>query len=121
VISDVHVVVLGVELAVDGRRVREKRHSGLCGFLCACVVVEGAVGSLHEPVTDLEGLVGEVARLPYSEAAWIAVPVVVWLGNVAHVVDLLARVVLMNIFGLAIDGTLEFITAVLDTPQAASK
>jgi hypothetical protein len=36
-------------------------------------------------------------------------------------VDLLARVVLMNIFGLAIDGTLEFITAVLDTPQAASK
>ena len=78
-VGDVHVAAIGVKLAVDGRRVREEREGGLSSLLRASVVVEAAVGSLYEPVTDLEGLVGEVAGLPDGEAGRIAVPVVVGL------------------------------------------
>lgn len=116
-VRNVHVRVIGIELAVNGSGVGEERELGSNGLLLAGVVVEGGVRCLHEPVSDRELLVGEVTGLPDSETGWVAVPVVVRLGNVAHVVDLLARIVLVNVLGLAIDGTLEVVTTILNSPE----
>jgi hypothetical protein len=60
VVRNVHGARVGIELAVDGRRVREERELGSGSFLFAGIVVESAVGCLHEEVTDIEFLVGEV-------------------------------------------------------------
>jgi hypothetical protein len=117
VVSNVHCARTGVKLAVDRGRVGEQGELGRHGFLVACVVVEGAVGRLHEEVADLEGFVGEVGGLPDGEAGWIAVPVVVGLGHVAHVVDFLAWVVLVHVSGGAVDGALEVVATVLDAPE----
>ena len=81
------------------------------------VVVEGGVGRRNEEVADLEGLVGEVRGLPDGEAGWVAVPVVVGLGDVADVVDLLAWVIVVDVFGLAVHCALEVVAAVFDTPE----
>lgn len=97
VIGNVHVGIVSIELAVDGRGVWHEGELRSSGLLIAGVVAEAAVGCLHKPVSNLEGLVGEVARLPDSEAGRISVPVVIRLGNVTHVVDLFTRVVVMDI------------------------
>ena len=117
VVRDVHGSRISIELAVDGCRVWEQSYLGRDGLLVAGVIAEGAVGCLDEEVADLEGLVGEVGWLPDCEAGWVSVPVVVGLGDVAHVVDLLAGIVVVDVYGLTVDGTLEVITAVLDTPE----
>jgi hypothetical protein len=54
--------------------------------------------------------------LPDCEARRVAVPVVVRLGDVTHIVNLLAGVVLVNILGLTVHSALEIITTVLYTP-----
>lgn len=54
------------------------------GF-AGCVVVRGVWGD-DEVVADGEFLVGEVAGFPDCEASWVAVPVVVGLGDVPEVV-----------------------------------
>lgn len=113
VVRDEHLGVVGVELAVDGGGMREERHGGLGGFLVARVVVHRGAGGLHEPVADFERLVGEVAGLPHGEARRVAVPVVVGHSDVAHVVDLLARVVVVHVFAVA--G--ELVTAVFYAPE----
>jgi hypothetical protein len=117
VVGDVHRCGVGVELAVDGRGVREESKFGGDGLLVAGVVAEGTVGGLDEEVADLECLILEIGGLPYSETAWVAVPVVVWRRDVSHVVDLLAGVVMMDVHSLAVDGALEVVAAVLDTPE----
>jgi hypothetical protein len=50
----------------------------------------------------------------------VAVPVVVGDGDVAHVVDLLAWVILVDIGGLAVDGAFEVVAAVLYAPEPMS-
>jgi hypothetical protein len=55
--------------------------------------------------------------LPDGEAGWVAIPVVVWFGDVSDVVDLLARVVLVDVLGLTVDSTLEVVTTVLNPPK----
>jgi hypothetical protein len=117
VVRDVHGAGVGIELAVNGRRVREECKLRSGSLLLAGIVVEGAVRGLHEEVADIEFLVGEVRGLPHAEAGWVAVPVVVWLGDVAHVVDLLSWVVLVDVLGLAIDSALEIVATVLYTPE----
>ena len=112
-VRDEHLGVIRVELAVNGGGVREQGESRLCSFLLAGVVVEGGRGRLDEPVADLELLVGEVAGLPDGEAAGVAVPVVVGLCDVAHEVDFLARVVVVDVFAIA--G--ELVAAVFYTPE----
>jgi hypothetical protein len=116
-VRDVHRAGVGIELAVNGRGVREESKLRSSSLLFAGIVVEGTVGCLHEEVTDIEFLVGEVRGLPHAEAGWVAVPVVVWLGDVAHVVDLLSWIVLVDVFGLAIDSALEVVTTVLYAPE----
>lgn len=117
-IGNVHVAAVGIELAVNGRRVWEERHSGASRLLRAGVVIEGTIGGLDEPVTNFEGLIGKVAGLPDGEAGRVAVPVVVGFGNIAHVVDFFPGVILVHVLGLAVDGAFEVVAAVLDTPQA---
>ena len=116
-VRDVHGARVGVELAINGCGVREQCHLGRDGFLVARVVVEGGVGRRNEEVADLEGLVGEVRGLPDGEAGWVAVPVVVGLGDVADVVDLLAWVVVVDVFSLAVHCALEVVAAFFDTPE----
>jgi hypothetical protein len=115
-VCDVHGAGISVKLAVNRRRVGKESHLRSDCLLVASIIVEGTVGCWGEKVADLEGLVGEVGWLPDGEAGWVAIPVIVGLGDVADVVNLLAWVVLVDVFGLAIDGTLEVITAVLYTP-----
>jgi hypothetical protein len=117
VVRNVHGAGVGIELAVDGRGVREEGEFGGDGLLVARVVVEGAVGGGDEEVTNLEGLVGEVGGLPDSEAGRVAVPVVVWLGDVADVVDFLTWIVLVDVLCLAVYSALKIVAAVLDTPE----
>lgn len=113
VVSNVHGRTIGVELAVDGCRVREQRKLGSCGCLDAGIVVHVGAGLLDKPIAYFEGLVGEVAGLPDGETGRVAVPVVVGLGHVSHVMDLLAWVVEVNIFSVA----LEVVAAVLYAPE----
>jgi hypothetical protein len=117
VVGDVHVAASGIELAVDRGRVRHERYRGLGRLLGTRIVIEGGIGGLHEPVADLEGLVGEVTGLPDGEAARVAVPVVVGFADVAHIMDLLTGIVLVDVFGLAIDSAFEVVTTVLYTPE----
>jgi hypothetical protein len=121
VVRNVHGGRVGIEFTVNGRRVGEESHLRSDGLLVAGVVVESGVGGGDEEVTDLEGLVGEVGGLPDGEAGWVAVPVVVGLGDVADVVDLFAGIVLVDVFGLAVDGALEVVTAVFYTPEPAEE
>lgn len=79
----------------------------------ACVVVEAARGVLGEPVADFEGFVGEVAGFPDGEAGWVAVPGVVGYGDVAHVVDFFAGVVVVDVFTVAF----EVVAAVFYAPE----
>jgi hypothetical protein len=116
-VRDVHGARVGIELAVDGRRVWEEGELGSNSLLDTGIVVEGVVGCLDEEVTDLESLVGEVGWLPYGEARWIAIPVIIGLGDIAHVVDLLAGVVMVDVLGLTIHSALKVVAAVLDTPE----
>jgi hypothetical protein len=116
-VGDIHSAGFGIELAVDRCGVREECELGSGSFLRAGIVVESAVWCLHEEVADVEFLVAKVRWLPHGEAGRVAIPVVVWLGDVAHVVDLLSRVVLVNIFGLAVDSALEVVATVLYTPE----
>lgn len=51
--------------------------------------------------------------MPDGEAGWVAVPVVVDLGDVADIVEFLGGVVLMDVFSIA--G--EVIAAVFDSPE----
>jgi hypothetical protein len=117
VVRNVHGAGVGVELAVDGRRVREESELGSDRLLNAGIVVEGAVGRWDEEVTDLEGFVGEVGWLPHGEARRVAIPVVIRFGNITHVVNLLAWVVLVNIPGLTVHSALKVVATVLDTPE----
>jgi hypothetical protein len=116
-VRNVHGGRVGVELAVDRCGVRKESHFGCDGLLVAGVIIEGSVGRGDEEVADLEGFVGEVGGLPDREARRVAVPVVVGLGDVANVVDLFSGVVLVDVFGLAIDGALEVVTAIFNTPE----
>jgi hypothetical protein len=116
-VGDIHGAGVSIELAVDRCGVREERKLRSGSLLCAGIVVESAVWCLHEEVADVEFLVAKVRWLPHGEAGWIAIPVVVWLGDVAHVVDLLSRVVLVDILGLAVDSALEVVATVLYTPE----
>ena len=116
-VGDIRICVVGVELNIDRRRVREQGKFGGDGFLGACVVAEGGVWRLHEPVADLEGFVFEVGWLPDGEAGRVTVPVGVGFGDVAHEVQFLAGVVLVNILGLTIHCALEVIATVLYTPE----
>lgn len=108
-----HLRIIGIEFTIYGCGVREERHSWLRSFLLAGVVVHGRAGRLHEPVSDVEFLVREVRGLPDGEAGRVAVPVVVGLGDVAHEVDFLARVVVVHVFAVA--G--ELVAAVFDAPE----
>lgn len=117
VVRNIRISIIGVELDIDGRRVREQGELRGRSFRVAGVVGEGRVWRLDEPVSDLEGLVLEDGGVPDGEAGWVAVPVVVWGGDVAHEVQFLARVVLVHVGGLAVDGALEVVAAVLDTPE----
>jgi hypothetical protein len=72
---------------------------------------------LDEPVADFEGFVGEVGGLPDSEAGGVAVPGVVGLGDVAHVVEFFARVVLVDVAGLTVYGAFEVVAGIFDTPE----
>jgi hypothetical protein len=112
-VRNVHGSAVSIELAVDGSRVREKRHFRSCSFLDACIVVHAGRRLLCEPVADFECLVGKVARFPDGETVWISVPLVVGLANVTHVVDLFAGIVDVNVLSVA----LEIISAVLHTPE----
>jgi hypothetical protein len=116
-IRNVHGAGVSIELAVNRCGVREKRELRSNSFLCAGIVVKSGVGCLDEEVADVEFLVGKVGGLPYGEAGGVAVPVVVWLGDVAHVMDLLAWIVLVDVFGLAVDGALEVVAAVFYAPE----
>jgi len=111
-VRDKHLGAVGIELAVDGCGMREQSERRLGGFLLACVVVQRRAGLLHKPVAYLERFVGEVARLPDGETARVTVPVVVCSTHVAHVVDLLTGVVLVNILAVA----LEIVTTIFDAP-----
>jgi hypothetical protein len=119
-VRNVHGAGVGIEFAVDGRGVREKCEFRSDSLLFAGIVVESSVRCLDEEIADVEFLVGEVRWLPHSEARWVAIPVVVRLGDITHVVDLLAWVVLVNILGLAVDSALEVIATVLYTPEPAN-
>ena len=112
-VGNVHGCAVGVELAVDRCGVREQSKLRGCGCLDAGIVVHVGAGLLYEPIAYFEGLVGEVAGLPDGEAGWVAVPVVVGLGHVAHVMDLLAGVVEVDVFSVA----LEIVAAVLYAPE----
>jgi hypothetical protein len=120
VVGDIHGGGVGIELAVDGRRVGEESQFGCDSALAAGLVAECTVGCLDEEVADLEGLVAEVGGLPDGKAGRVAVPVVVGDGDVAHVVDLLAWVILVDIGGLAVDGAFEVVAAVLYAPEPMS-
>jgi hypothetical protein len=48
---------------------------------------------------------------------WVAVPVIIGLGDIANVVNLLARVVLMDVLGLTVDSALEVVTTILYAPE----
>lgn len=115
-VGNVHGRRISIELAVNGRRVRKERELWCHSTLVAGVVVEAAARSLNKEVADFEGLVGEVGGLPNSEAGRVSVPVVVRRGDVAHVVDLLAWVVVVNVSGLSVHGALEIVAAILYTP-----
>jgi hypothetical protein len=116
-IGNIHGARVSIELAVDRCGVREECKLRSGSFLCAGIVVEGAVWCLHKEVADVEFLVAKVRWLPHGEARRIAIPVIVWLGDVAHVVDLLSRVVLVNILDLAVHSALEVVATVLYTPE----
>ena len=113
VVRNIQVGVVRIELEINGRGVREEGQSGLDGLRIAGIVVHGGGWGLHEPVSDRELLVCEVAGLPDGEARRVAVPLVVGLGDVADEVQFLARVVLMDVFAVA----LEIVAAVLDAPE----
>jgi hypothetical protein len=53
--------------------------------------------------------------LPDGEASWVAVPIIVGFCNVADEVQLLGRIVLMDVFA----STSEIVAAVLNTPEPA--
>jgi hypothetical protein len=110
---NVQVGVVGIELEINRRRVWEEGQSGLDGLCIAGIVVHGGGWGLHEPVSDGELLVGEVAGLPDGEARRVSVPLVVGLGDVADEVQFLTRVVLMDVFAVA----LEVVAAVLNAPE----
>jgi hypothetical protein len=116
-VRDVHSAGVGIELAVNRCGVGEEGHLGSDCLLVTGIVVEGAVGSWGEEVADFKGLVGEVGWLPDGEARWVAVPVIIGLGDIANVVNLLARVVLMDVLGLTVDSALEVVTTILYTPE----
>ena len=63
----------------------------------AGVIVHARAWLLDEEVADFECLVGEVTGFPDRKAGWIAVPVFIGFGDVSHIVDLLAGVVLVYV------------------------
>ena len=79
----------------------------------AGVIVHARAWLLDEEVADFECLVGEVTGFPDRKAGWIAVPVFIGFGDVSHIVDLLAGVVLVYVFSVA----LEVVAAVLYAPK----
>lgn len=111
-VRDIHRLTLAIKLAINRRRVREQRQLGGRGFLHAGIVAHGGGGGLDEEIPDFEGLVGEVGGVPDGEAGGVAVPVVVGLRDVAHVVDLFAGVVHVHVFAVA----LEVVAGVFDAP-----
>lgn len=87
---------------------------GWRGKALASVVFEGRVWADDEVLSDLQAC--EVACLPDCKAGWVSEPLLVGLGNVADEVELLGRIVLMDIFSAAV----EVITAVLNSPEPAN-
>jgi hypothetical protein len=110
---DVQVGIVSIEFKIDGGRVREQCQGGLDSLSIASIIVHTSGRCLHEPVSNRELLVCKVAGLPDGEAGRVAVPLVIRLGDVANEVYFLARVVLMDIFAVA----LEVVAAVLDAPE----
>ena len=81
-----------------GAECGKKGHLRGSGLLVADIITRSVVGSRREPASNLEGLLGEVGRLPDSEAAWVSVPLVIRLGHISHVVDLLARIIVVYMY-----------------------
>jgi hypothetical protein len=80
-------------------------------------VVECAVRSLHELVTNHEFLVRKSGWLPDGEASWISVPFVVRLGDIAKVIQLVGRIVCVYIRGVTFKGSLECVATVFNPPK----
>lgn len=81
--GDVHVLILLVELAVEGGRVGLEVEAGRGGSLLAGGVGEGGVGLEEELGSRVGVAVGEHVAAPDGEAGWVAVPVLVGDGWVA--------------------------------------
>jgi hypothetical protein len=113
VVRNVHCSAVSVELAINRGRVRLKRYLGRCGSLRTRIVVHAACWVLREPVADFEHFVGKVARFPDGEARWVAIPAVVGLSDIAHIVHLFARVVIVNILSVA----RELVAAIFYAPE----
>lgn len=116
-VRDVHSRAVGIELTVDGRRVWEEGELGCNRLLSAGFVAKGRSRSLYEPIANFESLVGKVARLPDGEAGRVAVPLVIRLGDVAHVMDLFTGVIVVDILAVA----LKVIATVLNTPKPVQR
>jgi len=80
-------------------------------------VVERAVRGKNEKISDLELGVRDKTGIPYGKACRISIPFVVRFGRITEIIEFLRRVILVNILGLTIDGPLEIISTVLDTPK----
>lgn len=78
-------------------------------FCDACFVSEGGVGFEDELVADREFAVGDGVRYCDSVAGRVTIPVFVLLGRVAKVVDLVGRVVSVNVNGHAVDGAMDLV------------
>ena len=82
--SDVEGCAVCVEFTVKRRRVGLEVQGRWCGAFHAGSIVEGRVRLENELFADSEGCVDEDGGFPDGEAGWVAVPLLVRDGGVAH-------------------------------------
>ena len=91
------------------------------GLLLASGVVEGGVGGGDKLRTSGRVAIRELISSPDGEAGRVAIPVLVGDGGITKEVELIRRVIVVNIMLDAINGTGELISAVLNTPDPENR
>lgn len=114
---DVEILGAGVELGVEGGRVRREDEPRGRRLLDAGRVVRGAAGVCDELVAQRKSLVLELARVADGETRRIPVPLVVGLAHVAKVVQLFGGIVQVNISCHAVGCSGKVVGAVFNSPQ----
>lgn len=94
-----------------------KDHASGLRFLDTSGVVESAIGCRYKLIAWRKDSVWYQAWIPDRGTHRVAVPVIIRNRHIAEVIEFFSRVVLMNIGFHTINGAVEVVGTILDTPE----